>query len=244
MANNVNVTNRGFEYICQWLNGANPGSTVWPQPNVIGWGTANGSNATSVQLPATGPVQAFPANISTAGTGQWSDVAPFQESAELRIAGTASVINNTIAGSYSTYQLLGTITSGSAQAIGESFIAMSTTKPYETTLNGTLPTGVFALTVTTNWPAVSVPFYLQIDNEVIQVSATSSTLIASTIVRAQNGSSAIGHSTGTAVNLGNPPGSGPSNPHSADLFAHAGFQALALNNGDSIAFTWQVNVTS
>lgn len=243
MANNVNVVNRGFEYICQWANGGNPGSTVWPQPKFIGWGTANGSNATSVQLPASAPA-AYPPGPSTAGTGQWSDIAPFQEAAEARVTGTNTVTNNTVASSFSTYQLTGTITSGSAQSIGESFITMSATKQYETTLNGTLPTSNTSMTVTTNWPAVSTPFYLQIDNEVIQVSATSSTLIASTIVRAQNGSSVVGHSTGTAVNLGNPPGVGGSNPNNGDLFAHAGFQALALNNGDSIAFTWQINVTS
>lgn len=242
MANNVNVTNRGFEYICQWMNGANPGSTVYPQPNVVGWGTANGSNATSVNEPATGPVQSFPANISTAGTGQWSDVAPFLESAEARVSGTASVTGNTVAGSYSTYQVLATITSSSGQSIGESFLVMSTTKPPSSTISGTMSNVQTSLTTGTALGIVA-PYYVQVDNEVMNVTATASSNIL-TVTRGVNGSAAAAHATGVGITLGNPPGIGGSNPNHGDMMAHAGFQALALNNGDSIAFTWQVNVTS
>ena len=90
MANNVNVTNRGFEYICQWMMNTAATSTPyanWTVPTAIGWGGANGYNSASVVLPATAP-------SNTVGTGQWSDVAPYQEFSEARTIGTVSVINN------------------------------------------------------------------------------------------------------------------------------------------------------
>ena len=206
-------------------------------PTYIGWGTANGFNATSVLLPATAP-------SNTIGTGQWSDIAPFSEASETRTSGTVSVTGNAIAANTVTSQVVGTLTSGFSQSIGESFLVFTATKPYESTLNGNLAVGATSLTVTSNWPAVSVPFYLQLDNEVVTVSATSSTVIASTIVRGVNGSVAATHNTSCGVSQGNIPGAGTGNPHNADMFAHAGFVALALNNGDSIQFTWQVGVTS
>src|SRR5215469_6981253 len=114
--------------MCQYLSGTSA-TAQWTFPTYIGWGTANGSNATSVQLPAGGPVQAFPANISTAGTGQWNDVAPFFELTEARTHGTATVINNTVGGSYSTMQVVGTMTASANESIGESFLVFTATKP-------------------------------------------------------------------------------------------------------------------
>jgi hypothetical protein len=223
---------------------ANTAATTTPYanytvPTFIGWGTANGSNATSVVSPGTAP-------SSTVGTGQWSDVGPFSEAPESRVLGSVSIIGNTAAANTVTTQITGTITctQGGGESIGESFLAFSSTKPYSATITGTLPTGNTSMTVGTAWPAVSTPFYLQNNNEVIEVQNTSSTLIANTIVRAQNGSTACAGASGQVVTLGNIPGAGTANPHNADMFAHAGFVALALNNGDSIAFTWQIGVTS
>ena len=239
MTNQVNVVNRGFEYVAQWINiGSTANTTTWVKPSFIGWGGANGSNATSTVLPVGGPVG------GAQGTGQWNDVGPFNEYAETRTSGTVSVTGNTAAAGTVTAQIVGTLTSLSNQSVGESFLTMSATKPYETTINGTLPTGNTSLTVNTVWPAVSVPFYLQNNNEVIQVSSTSSTTLANVIVRAQNGSTANAGATGQALSLGNIPGAGASNPNNGDMFAHAGFIALSLNTGDSIQFTWQVGVTS
>jgi hypothetical protein len=224
------------------MNGANPGSTAYPQPNVVGWGTANGSNATSTVLPGSAPASSFP---STAGTGQWSDVGPYSEAAENRTVGTTSVINNSIGSGTVGYQVLATITSGSIQSIGESFLTMSTVKSSTWTLNTNgLPNGTnTSLTVTTAGSPPGTPFYVQLNNEVLKVTTiTSSTVF--TIARAQNGSQTASASSGNILTLGNIPGAGTTNPNNGDLFAHAGFTALSLNNGDSIAFTWQVNVTS
>lgn len=238
----MNVVNRGFEYVAQWMTGnygaAGPGAGGYTIPTVIGWGTANGTNASSVLSPAAGPT-------TTIGTGQYFDVGPFSESTEARVAGTATVTGNVITANTVTAQITGTITSASAQAIGEAFLVFSTTKPYETSVaSGAMTNVSTALTVSTVWPAVSTPFYLQIDNEVVVVNTTTSTLIASVIARGQNGSAAAGHPQNAGVSLGNIPGAGANNPQHGDLFAHAGFVQLSLNIGDSIAFTWQVGVTS
>lgn len=219
----------------------------WTFPTTIGWGTACGSNATSVLLPASSPA-AYPPGPSTAGTGQWSDVAPFFEAPESRVAGTASVTNNTAASSFATTQVLGTITCTQAagEAIGESFLAFTTTKPAATSVaTSNVLSGNTGMTVAshTGFPG-SNGYYVQVDNEVMLVTGGAGTNIW-TVTRAQNGSAQPAtHLTNTGVTLGNVPGAGPSNPNSGDLFAHAGFVALTLNQNDSIAFTWQVNVTS
>jgi hypothetical protein len=114
VTNVVNVVNRGFEYVCQWMT--NTAATTTPYanytvPTYIGWGTANGSNATSTQLPAAGPT-------TTIGTGQWYDVGPFSESTEARVLGTPTVTGNAVGANTVTAQIVGTITSSSSQSIG------------------------------------------------------------------------------------------------------------------------------
>jgi hypothetical protein len=242
VTNVVNVVNRGFEYVAQWATGnygsAGPGAGGFTIPTVIGWGTANGSNATSTQLPATGPG-------GLQGVGQWMDVGPFNESAEARTTGVATVTGNSNGSGTVTAQIVGTITSSSSQSIGESFLVFSTTKPAESsvaTAAGMTNSQTLMTVASNTFPAP--PFYAQIDNEVILVSATAASNVFSTIVRAENASTAAIHNVNAGVSLGNIPGAAGSNPNHGDLFAHAGFIALALNNGDSIQFTWQVGVTS
>lgn len=237
MANNVNIVNRGFEYICAWMAGSISSYSV---PTWVGWGTANGSNATSTVLPATGPG-------GVQGAGQWMDVGPFSEAPETRVQSSAVTVSSNTNGSgtvVANWNATITCAQVGGEGIGEAFLVFTQTKPYSATITGTLPTGNTSMTVGTVWPAVSVPFYLQNNNEVIKVNATSSTLIASSITRASNGSTVNAGATGQIVTLGNIPGAGNNNPLNGDMFAHAGFTALALNDGDSIAFTWQVGVTS
>lgn len=242
MANNVNVTNRGFEYICQWA--ANTANTTTPYanytiPTCIGWGTANGSNATSVLLPAT--------TTGAQGTGQWMDVAPYFEAPESRVAGTVSVINNTAASGTVTTQVTATITctQPGGETIGETFLAFTTTKPTASSIaTGNMTNVQTLMTVATITAFPSPPFYVQVDNEVILVNTTAASNVFNSITRARNASTAAIHNQNAGVTLGNIPGAGTANPNSGDLFAHAGFVGLALNLNDSIAFTWQVNVTS
>jgi hypothetical protein len=245
VANNVNVVNRGFEYITQWmaLTNNNSSNGGWTVPSAIGWGGANGSNATSTVLPAAQPT-------TTQGTGQWFDVGPFQEFSEARTIGTASILGNSTGSGTVTTQFVGTITATSAHTaltnvatgeVAESFLAFTTTKPSAYTLNSAVTAVATAFTVTTG---TLVNGYYQFDNEVVHITAVSSNTIASTVVRAQNGSSANAAASGDTITFGNIPGAGNSNPSNGDIFAHAGFVGLSLNNGDSVQFTWQINVTS
>jgi hypothetical protein len=238
VTNQVNVVNRGFEYVAQWINiGSTANTTTWPKPGYIGWGTANNSNPTTTLLPAGGPT-------TTQGTGQWNDVAPFFESAETRTAGTVSVTGNSTGSGTVTAQIIGTITSLSNQNIGESFLAMTATKPVSSSIaTGNMTNVQTSFTAAAALGTVVAPYSIQIDNEVLTVSATASSNIY-TVTRGVNGSTAAAHNQNAGVTLGNIPGVGASNPNNGDMFAHAGFIQLSLNTGDSIQFTWQVGVTS
>jgi hypothetical protein len=246
VANNVNVVNRGFEYVAQWMAG-NYGSAggKFTLPTVIGWGNANGSNATSVVLPSAGP-------SSTQGTGQWYDVGPYREfTTEARVvAASTAVTGNALASGTVTTSFVGTITASTnhntqgsnaeAGSVGESFLVFSTSVPAEFYVNSAVTAAATSLTVTTG--TLTNNAYYQLNNEVIQITAVSSNTIASTIVRARNGSSANSAATNDGLMLGNIPGT--TGNTTGDLFAHAGFVSLALNSGDSIQFTWQISVTS
>ena len=137
--------------------------------------------------------------------------------------------------------MVGTITSLTTQSVGESFLAFTATKPSAYTISGNqTSTSATLLTVSTAGAALG---YYQMNNEVIHLTGTAASNVW-TIARAQNGSTAQTAATGNVVTFGNIPGAGASNPSNGDLFAHAGFQALALNTNDSIQFTWQIQVTS
>ena len=241
----MNVTNRGFEYITQWmaLTNNNASNGGWTVPSVIGWGGANGSNATSTVLPASAPT-------TTQGTGQWFDVGPFQEFSEARTVGTASIIGNTAATGTVTTQFVGTITATSAHTattnastgeVAESFLAFTTTKPASYTVNSAVTAGATSFTVASG---TLVNGYYQLDNEVVHITSVTGNTVASVVSRAQNGSAANAAASGDTLTFGNIPGVGSSNPSNGDIFAHAGFIGLSLNNGDSVQFTWQINVTS
>lgn len=208
----------------------------WTVPTIIGWGGANGYNSASVVLPGSGP-------SSTQGTGQWMDVAPYQEFAETRVVGTPTVVANTAASGTIGTQIVGTITSLSNQSVGESFLAFTTTKPTPGpfTVNGSVTNVQTSLTVNTTGGLANQ--YYQMNNETIRISSTAASNVWN-ITRAQNGSTAYTAKTNDVLTFGNVPGAGNNNPGNGDLFAHAGFQALALNINDSITFTWTVNVTS
>jgi hypothetical protein len=231
VANNVNVVNRGFEYICAMLAGSISSYSI---PTYIGWGGANGYNSSSTVLPGAAPT-------SSLGTGQWSDVAPYQEFSEARVLGTTSVTTATIGSSTIGTVYAGTITASAGESVGESFLCPTATKPSAYTVNSNITSGATSFTVTTG---TLVNGYYQLNNEVLHITAVSSNTIASTVVRGVNGSTAGTAKTNDILTFGNIPGAGANNPSNGDLFAHAGFQALALNTSDSISFTWVVNVTS
>jgi len=83
--------------------------------------------------------------------------------------------------------------------------------------------------------------YVQIRTEVMQVTAGSGST-ALTVVRAQNGSSAIA-TIAAADNVapGNPPGQ--TGITGGSLLAKSDFAVINLNTSDSVAFTWKISVS-
>lgn len=222
------------------------GAGHYTLPACIGWGNANGSNATSAVLPASQP-------STTQDTGQYSDVGPFREfTTETRVTASSTAVTTASANTGTiTTTFVGALTAGTnhntqgsnaeAGSVGESFLVFSVTPPSEYTLNSAVTAGATTFTVATG---TLVTGYYQLNNEVVHITAVSSNTIATTVVRGQNGSSANAAASGDGLTFGNIPGAGANNPSNGDMFAHAGFTSLALNSGDAVQFTWQINVTS
>lgn len=173
-----------------------------------------------------------------AATAAASDVALFTEAAEARVTGTAAVVTTTTTND--TYQVTGTITSGSAQTIAEVAITDSTTKPFSTTWS-TAPTttsGTSGTSAGSYTPANST--YIQdASGEVMEVTAGTGTT-SLTVVRGANGSTAVTSAASNEITQGAIPGASVTG---GNLLMHATFTGLALNNGDSIAFTCQIKLT-
>ena len=207
------VTRKGREVVASTrMIGAPAGST---EPKVVCWGTGG---------VAGGPFTA--AN---------TDVAMFSEAAENRVTGTSSAVTTTTTND--TYQVTGTITATGARTITEVGLSDGTTKPFSTTWS-TAPTGTGGTSGTaaaTYTPANGT--YIQCRTEVMQVSAGSGGT-ALTLVRGQNGSSAVTQSNGDQITTGNPPGTATAN---STLFLHADHGSTTLATNDSIAYTIQVS---
>jgi len=210
--------------------------------------TRTGDAIVSGRMIGSSPTQAEPLNLGwgSGGIGSGSpytaaktDVAPFQEAAEARVAGTSSQQTTTFTND--TYQVVATITSGSAQTIAEVFLSDTSSKPFSTTVaSGSTVIGSSSNTGL-NTAASYTPAnntYVQIDTEVMQVTAGTGTTTL-TVSRHQNGSTAISSiAQGDVVTLGNPPGTTGNN---GDLFVHATFSGLPLSNGDSLQSTVKVS---
>jgi len=209
--------------------------------------TRKGDEVISGRMIGSSPSQAEPLNLGwgTGGVGTGSpytaaktDVGPFQEAAEARVAGTSSQQTTTFTND--TYQVIGTITSLSGQTIAEVFLSDSATKPFSTTVAAGGVVGSNSST-TLNTAASYTPAnntFVQIDTEVMKVTAGTGTT-ALTVTRAQDGSSAISSiSVGDVVTMGNPPGTATAN---GTLFVHATFSGLPLSNGDSLQSTVKVS---
>lgn len=195
------------------------------EPNVLAWGLN-------------------PNSLTAANT----DIALFEESPESRVAGTASLIKTT--SENDTYQTTGTMTATSTRAIREAAVTNSTTKP---AVAAVAAGGVVGSTSseTLNTAATFTPgngSFIQIRTEVMEVTAGSGTT-ALTVKRAKNGSSAIGTiAAADVITVGNIPG-----PFStaakgaattgATVFLHADLSVVNLNSGDSIVWTWQLQLS-
>jgi hypothetical protein len=218
VANTVLTTAKGREVWTGRLLGATP---TQAEPKNLGWGTGG---------VAGGPF-----------TAAVTDVAPFQEAAEARIAATSSLVTTTTTND--TYQLTGAVfTSLSNQTIAEVFACDSATKPFSTTVTGGTAVGSNSGTTLTTaasyTPANNT--YVQVRGEVMLVTAGTGTT-SLTVTRGQNGSTASSAiASGDQVTLGNPPGTATAN---GSMFIHASFTGLPLNTNDTLTPVLSMKIT-
>ena len=208
--------------------------------------TRKGKDILSGRLIGSTPTQAEPKVVTwglnpAALTAAATDVAMFDESSEARVTGTSSAVTTTTAND--TYQVVGTITAGGSRAITEFGAFDSTTQPAVAAVAAGGVVGS-AVSTTLNTAATFTPGngnYIQIRTEVMQVTAGSGST-ALTVVRGQNGSSAISTIAATdVVTPGNIPGTTATTGGS--MFVHADFAVINLNTSDSIQFTLKVQFT-
>lgn len=201
--------------------------------------TSKGREVVAGRMVGATPTQLEPKNIGWgigASTAATPDVALGQEAAEARVAGTASVVTTT--STNDTYQVVGTLTTASAQSIAEAVLSDSASKPAATTIPGGVgTTGATSITVASaaGFPG-SGNYYAQIDAEVVLVTGGQGTTTW-TVTRGVNGSTAATHGAGATITGGNAPGS--TAVTNGTVYAKTSFTPLALNIGDSVAFTFQ-----
>lgn len=209
------VTRKGKEILSGRLVGTTPTQT---EPKFLAWGLN-------------------PAALTAANT----DVAEFAEAPEARTSGTSSLVTTTTTND--TYQVTGTQTATATRVIQEAALFDSATQPAQATVAAGGVVGS-AVATTLNSTATFTPGnsnYIQIRTEVMLVTAGSGTT-ALTVTRGQNGSTAISTiAIADVVTPGNPPGQ--TGVTGGDLFCHADFAAINLNNGDSITWTWKLTFT-
>ncbi len=174
-----------------------------------------------------------PADVYAAAN---TDVALFTEAPEARVTGTSSQVTTTTTND--TWQVTGTMTASAGRAITEAALSDSTTQPAQAAVAAGGVVGS-SVSTTLNTSATFTPGnsnYVQIRTEVMQGST------ALTVVRAQNGSSAIA-TIAAADNVapGNPPGQ--TGITGGSLLAKSDFAVINLNTSDSVAFTWKISVS-
>lgn len=209
------ITKKGKEVLSGRLIGSSPTQT---EPKFLAWGTN-------------------PAAL----TATANDVAEFAESSEARTSGTSSQVTTTTTND--TYQVTGTQTATGSRVIQEAALFDASTQPAQAAVAAGGVVGS-AVSTTLNTAATFTPTnnnYIQIRTEVMQVTAGSGST-ALTVVRAQNGSTAISTiAVADVVTPGNIPG--VSGVTGGNLFAHADMAAINLANGDSIVWTWKTQFT-
>lgn len=191
------------------------------------------------------PSQAEPLNIGwdTGGyTAAKSDVAPFGEAPEARVAGASSIA--TTSTTNDSYQVTGTITATGARTITAALLSDTATKPSGTdavqagsAVIGSSSGNTINVGTGANF---AINEYVQIRTEAMKVTGVSGNTL--TVARGQNGSAALTTiAQNDVVTRGNPPGS--TAVANGNLFLHAEHGATVLATGDSIAYTATVTVS-
>src|SRR6266513_1867434 len=204
------VSRKGREIFTGRMIGSSP---TQAEPKILAWGLD--------------PADAYAA----ANT----DVALFTESAEARVTGTSSQVTTTTTND--SYRVTGT----AGRVITEAALYDSTTQPAAAAVaaGGVVGSNSATTLITSATFTPGNNNYIQIRTEVMQVTAGSGST-ALTVVRAQNGSSAIS-TIAAADNVapGNPPGQ--TGITGGSMLAKSDFAAINLNTSDSVAFTWTIS---
>lgn len=201
--------------------------------------TYGGKAITTNRLKGSGtePLNAGWGLNPSALTAANTDTALFDPAPESRVAGTSTQQTTNSSFPNDTYQVVATIQASSGRVIQEFGLSDTTTAAPQTTLSGAISSsGATSITVTSasGFPN-SGTYYIQIDNEVLGVTGGQGTTTW-TVTRGQRGSTAATHSNSVNV-VGGETCSG------GNMFLHADFAAINLNNGDSIQFTAKVQFT-
>ena len=210
----VVLTRKGREVIVGRLQGTTP---TQAEPKNVGWGTN-------------------PNTLTAANT----DIAPFAEASEARVAGTSSTTTTTTTND--TYQVVGTITAGGAKTIAEAFLSDSASKPTNVdsvqASSAVIGSAVGTTVIVATGGNFTTGQSIQIRTEVMTITGISTNTL--TVTRGQNGSSAISTiAQNDVVTGGNLPGSTATT--NGTLYTKADFTGLALSTNDSIQFTWGVS---
>lgn len=175
-----------------------------------------------------------PSALTSANT----DTALFDPAPEARVAGTSTQQTTNANFPNDTYQVIATITASAARVIQEFAQFDTATAAPQTTLSAAITTAVqtsISVTSASGFPG-SGTYMIQIDNEVMQVTAGQGTTTW-TVVRGQRGSTAAAsHASGANV-VGGESCSG------GNMFLKGDFSAINLNGGDSIQFTSKCQFT-
>jgi len=143
-----------------------------------------------------------------------------------RVAATASQVTTSVTND--TTQLVHTWNFTTSFAITEEGIFDGTTAPTQTTTTQSRIAGDTSVTVTSG-TGFSNNDYLQWEQEIVQVTAGGGSGTFSTIVRAQKGTSAASHASGTTLN--------DITANANNLLAHQVFSVVNVANGDSLQVT-------
>lgn len=209
--------------------------------------TNQGHNVITGRMIGATPTQAEPKNLghgSGSGTSAVTDLTLFAEDTGgsptyARTAGSSSQVTTAIAND--TYQATGTVTAGHAIGVTNAALFDQTGLPAQTTLTSNpLTSGATSMTVTsaTGFPG-SGNYLIQIDSEVIQVTAGQGTTTW-TIVRAQNGSTAASHNQNAVIMEAGTTAAGGGTGGGGQMLMKGDFAVINLATNDSITYTAKV----
>ena len=217
MAHTASVTFPGRSLLCNRLKGN------MTEPLNIGWGIGTVTGAAN------------------------SDVALFAPAGEARTAGASTAITTSFLAD--TYQVTGSITATAAKSITEVGLYDTTTLAATSTLAASMTASVLSVTLGATIGPTAGNFYAQVNNECLLVTGGQNTSVW-TVTRAQFNSAAAIQASGSAITVGGDGGAHASfavggqtttvayqTSFGGDMFAHADFNVVALNSGDSILFT-------